>query len=308
MALPDSALKNLYEPDYATSAFRFMEASREGPCHYCGEHLKRGSMIAGNYGILWGHQACVIAAWQRCELILSPNNSDQRDTQLEACANRRYWGNKVIALTDAELEVRGEGVLDSFLEAARLCKRMRDEGITIDHRSLERRVFEDGAHKWPNLAAADAEALKELAEKINEPLIISQQVPEGIPRKFAKKGRHPFPEFSKNPLEYLDRPHSCEHFQAELIQIVTMPTSMRPSKHVIKEFEMCPETLEEIVERMWKEYLQARFAEWKRTQRTLPACPFHRWVPKVELEVTVTKLDEFPWKRALWWRCQGGDE
>lgn len=244
------------------SKLRFMDAGRESTCHYCDELIKEGAAIAGDYGILWGHQACVIGAWQEKRLILSSNNADRRKPELELSANRRYnhGSHEVQRLTAGEKHARGSGMVERMKSLQELERVIQEKGITI---------------------LPPAKDLKELD------------------RMKATK--------LKSSETQLRRPTSCSHFPPQLIQLVTMPRSMRPADYVIKEFDPEPETLKQILERMWKDYLEKRFREWKRKQKELPACSYHQWEPGVDLEVVTVDLepDGFKWKRALWWRCPG---
>lgn len=243
---------------------RTMTASSHGKCHYCkGGKLESGATIAGHYGILWGHERCVFAAWKEHELILSASSAFRRLMHLEVRTNRRYWKGTAVFLSNAEMNARGTGNIDQI------------------HKET-RHVGKD----WPRFATA-AEVCKEQAEITGEPAITAEQ-----PR--------------------LASPNSCKHFKPQLIEIVTLPKSMRPADHIIKEFEACPESLQEIVERIWKKYLKECFAAYKAKQRVLPTCHVHEWLraysyKPVNTVVTFTDLEDegFKWKKALWWTCPG---
>lgn len=266
------------------SKLRFMDASRDSECPYCPEPITAGAAIAGHYGIRWGHQACVVGAWQTKELVLSPNNVSRRPSELELCANRRYdtGKNEVVPLSALELHARGSGMMEEVVEQEQLERRMRQERISILRPGVDI-------------------PMKDVEEYSKHPAGRRRLFePERGKRRVPKKKTPP-----KKKCAVLSPETRCTHFTPQLIELVTMPEAMRPSRYVIEEFNPCPEQLEEIVERMWKEYLHKRFLEHKRGRRNLPACSVHQWVPGSDLEVVTNKVKGSKWQRTLWWVCQG---
>lgn len=269
------------------SQLRFMDASRDSECPYCPEPIIAGAAIAGHYGIRWGHQACVIGALQLKELVLSPNNVSRRPKELELLANRRFdtAKNEVVPLSALELHARGSGMMEDVVEQEKLSRQMRQERISILRPGVD--VEEYSSHPAGR---------KRLFEKVRDSTELAH--PRSHKRKVPKKK-------PKKKCAVLSPETRCLHFTPQLIEVVTMPEAMRPSRYVIEEFNPCPEQLEEIVERMWKEYLHKRFLEHKQGRRHLPACSVHQWVPGSDLEVVSNKVKSFKWQRALWWVCQG---
>lgn len=69
---------------------RYMSAERNAPCVYCGEPNHPGDLIAGHFGIRWGHATCVIMAYDDKQLILSPNNKSKIPPRMREAANREW--------------------------------------------------------------------------------------------------------------------------------------------------------------------------------------------------------------------------
>jgi len=80
---------------------RMMLAEKEGTsCRYCDGVICRDDLIAGHYGVLWGHRGCLLRAYAWGHLIQSPNNFRRRPKEIEHLFDRKYLGlgNKVVYL------------------------------------------------------------------------------------------------------------------------------------------------------------------------------------------------------------------
>lgn len=188
-------------------------------CPYCGAAHNNGELIAGEYGVKWGHAECTLAAFNEYRLVRSPINKD-----------RFPWYLNVRCLNNVDSQM----VLDEIGEMGKLPH--STNGAVVAAKSERWTSKHPRWHNFPR-------EVQEQEEKI-------QKVMEDVKKKGLTVNEEKLKRIKAGLPE-----QRCEHFKPQVIMPVVMHERMRPSQRVVSLENWVP-TLEELWKKLGNEKFQ----------------------------------------------------